>query len=104
MNMRRMIDAIAEGQRFNTGHYENQFSAGFRLGALLMMEILENSEDCCQEADEEKTEASRQEIAFRLGVNHITYYGWVSGSKLPSPANLFKLADYFGVKPSDLLQ
>ena len=40
-------------QRFNTGHYENQFSAGFRLGALLMMEILENSEDCCQETDEE---------------------------------------------------
>ena len=56
MNMRRMIDAIAEGQRFNTGHYENQFSAGFRLGALLMMEILENSEDCCQEADEESDE------------------------------------------------
>ena len=53
MNMRRMIDAIAEGQRFNTGHYENQFSAGFRLGALLMMEILE---DCCQEADEESDE------------------------------------------------
>ena len=52
---------------------------------------------------EEKTEASRQEIAFRLGVNHITYYGWVSGPKLRSPANLFKLADYFGVKPSDLL-
>ena len=54
--MKRMFDAIAEGQRFNKAHYENQFSAGFRLGALLMMEILENSEDCCQETDEESDE------------------------------------------------
>src|SRR5699024_10028450 len=43
-------------------------------------------------------------LAEYLGVSEMSVSNWVSGSKYPRISNIQKMADYFGVKKTDLIE
>lgn len=47
---------------------------------------------------------SRQDISTALGVSYFTVTSWVNGSKYPRMDKVEKLAAYFGVQISDLVE
>lgn len=46
----------------------------------------------------------RKEIASALGVPYSTLTDWVNGNKYPRIDNIEKIADYFGVSKSDVIE
>lgn len=47
---------------------------------------------------------SRQDISDALGVSYFTVTSWCNGSKYPRIDKVEKLARYFGIKKSDLIE
>lgn len=47
---------------------------------------------------------SQKEVADALGVSAPTVHDWLKGKKMPKMINVQKIADYFGVKLSDLVE
>ena len=47
---------------------------------------------------------SRQDISEALGISYFTITSWVNGSKYPRMDKIKKLADYFGILMSDLIE
>lgn len=47
---------------------------------------------------------SRKEVADAIGVSYFTYTDWVKGKKYPRMDKVEKLAKYFGIKISDLVE
>ena len=47
---------------------------------------------------------SRSEVADAIGVSYYTYTSWVTGRKYPRMDKVEKLARYFGIKKSDLIE
>jgi transcriptional regulator with XRE-family HTH domain len=47
---------------------------------------------------------SRSEVADAIGVSYYTYTSWVTGKKYPRMDKVEKLARYFGIKKSDLIE
>lgn len=47
---------------------------------------------------------SRQEICHDLGFNYYTFSDWMIGRKYPRMDKVEMLADYFGIKKSDLIE
>ena len=47
---------------------------------------------------------TRQEVSDALGISYFTVTSWVNGSKYPRMDKVEKLADYFGVLISDLIE
>lgn len=47
---------------------------------------------------------SRQEVSQALGISYFTITSWVNGSKYPRMDKVAKLAEYFGVQISDLIE
>lgn len=47
---------------------------------------------------------SRQDISEALGISYFTITSWVNGSKYPRMDKVEKLAEYFGVQKSDLIE
>jgi transcriptional regulator with XRE-family HTH domain len=47
---------------------------------------------------------SRKEVSEALGVSYYTFTDWVTGKKYPRMDKVEKLALYFGVKKSDLIE
>lgn len=45
----------------------------------------------------------QQEIASTLGFNHKTFNGWCRALSMPTMGKVQKIADYFGIRKSDLL-
>lgn len=45
-----------------------------------------------------------EEMAAIVGVSPPTFHNWLKGKKMPRMNNVQKLADYFGVKLSDLIE
>ena len=46
----------------------------------------------------------RKEIARALGIPYSTLTDWVNGNKYPRINNIEKMADYFGVSKSDIIE
>lgn len=51
-----------------------------------------------------KSGKERKEIALALGVSYSTFTDWVNGNKYPRIDKIEMLADYFGIKKSDLIE
>jgi repressor LexA len=47
---------------------------------------------------------SRQDVSEALGISYFTITSWVNGSKYPRMDKVEKLADYFGILMSDLIE
>jgi transcriptional regulator with XRE-family HTH domain len=47
---------------------------------------------------------SRKEVSEALGVSYYTFTDWVKGKKYPRMDKVEKLADYFGILKSDLIE
>ena len=47
---------------------------------------------------------SRQDVSEALGISYFTVTSWVNGSKYPRMDKVEKLADYFGILKSDLIE
>ena len=47
---------------------------------------------------------SRKEVADAIGVSYFTFTDWVKGKTYPRMDKVEKLANYFGVKISDLIE
>lgn len=47
---------------------------------------------------------NQKEMAAIVGVSPPTFHNWLKGKKMPRMNNVQKLADYFGVKLSDLIE
>jgi transcriptional regulator with XRE-family HTH domain len=47
---------------------------------------------------------SRKDVAEAIGVSYYTFTDWVKGKKYPRMDKVEKLADYFGIKKSDLIE
>ena len=47
---------------------------------------------------------NQKEMAAIVGVSAPTFHDWLKGKKMPKMSNVQKLADYFGVKLSDLIE
>lgn len=47
---------------------------------------------------------SRKEVAEALGVSYYTFSDWVNGKKYPRMDKVEKLANYFGILKSDLIE
>lgn len=47
---------------------------------------------------------SRKEVADALGVSYYTFSDWVNGKKYPRMDKVEKLANYFGILKSDLIE
>lgn len=47
---------------------------------------------------------NQKEMAAIVGVSAPTFHDWLKGKKMPRMKNVQKLADYFGVKLSDLIE
>lgn len=47
---------------------------------------------------------SRREVSEALGVSYFTFTDWVNGKKYPRMDKVEMLADYFGIKKSDLIE
>lgn len=46
---------------------------------------------------------SQKEVADTLGISLSTFNSWCTGTKIPRMDKIQKLADYFGIKKSDLI-
>ena len=51
----------------------------------------------------EKSGKQQKEVASELGYSYTTLNTWVRGTSMPNTAKIQRLADYFGVLKSDLL-
>lgn len=47
---------------------------------------------------------SRKDVCNALGFNYYTFTDWVNAKKLPRMDKVQKLADYFGIRKSDLIE
>lgn len=47
---------------------------------------------------------SRKEVAEAIGVSYFTFTDWVNGKKYPRMDKIEKLANYFGILKSDLIE
>lgn len=47
---------------------------------------------------------SRKDVADAIGVSYFTYTDWAKGKKFPRMDKVEKLAKYFGIKVSDLVE
>ena len=47
---------------------------------------------------------SRREVCQALGYSYFTFSDWVNGKKMPRMDKVEQLANYFGVKKSDLIE
>lgn len=47
---------------------------------------------------------SRKEVCQALGYSYFTFSDWVNGKKMPRMDKVEQLANYFGVKKSDLIE
>ncbi len=47
---------------------------------------------------------SRQDISEALGISYFTITSWVNGTKYPRMDKVEKLANYFGILKSDLIE
>lgn len=47
---------------------------------------------------------SRKEVAEAIGVSYFTFTDWVKGKKFPRMDKVEKMAQYFGIKISDLIE
>lgn len=47
---------------------------------------------------------SRREVCEALGYSYFTFSDWVNGKKMPRMDKVEQLANYFGVKKSDLIE
>ena len=47
---------------------------------------------------------SRKEICQALGYSYFTFSDWVNGKKMPRMDKVEQLANYFGIKKSDLIE
>ena len=47
---------------------------------------------------------SRKEMCEALGYSYFTFSDWVNGKKMPRMDKVEQLANYFGIKKSDLLE
>jgi transcriptional regulator with XRE-family HTH domain len=47
---------------------------------------------------------SRKDVADAIGVSYFTYTDWVKGKKYPRMDKVERLAKYFGIKISDLVE
>ena len=47
---------------------------------------------------------SRKEICEALGYSYFTFSDWVTGKKMPRMDKVEQLANYFGIKKSDLIE
>lgn len=47
---------------------------------------------------------SRKEVCEALGYSYFTFSDWVNGKKMPRMDKVEQLANYFGVKKSDLIE
>ena len=47
---------------------------------------------------------SRKEVSEALGVSYYTFSDWVNGKKYPRMDKVEKLAQYFGISKSDLIE
>ena len=47
---------------------------------------------------------SRKEVSDALGVSYYTFSDWVNGKKYPRMDKVEKLANYFGILKSDLIE
>lgn len=47
---------------------------------------------------------SRRDVSEALGVSYFTFCDWVCGKKYPRMDKVEKLANYFGIKKSDLIE
>jgi transcriptional regulator with XRE-family HTH domain len=52
----------------------------------------------------ESNNKSRREVSEALGVSYYTFSDWVNGKKYPRMDKVEKLADYFGILKSDLIE
>ena len=52
----------------------------------------------------EQSGKNQKEMAAIVGVSAPTFHDWLKGNKMPRMANVQKLADYFGVNLSDLIE
>lgn len=52
----------------------------------------------------ERNDKSRTDIAEALGISYYTVTDWVKGKKYPRMDKVERLAKYFGVKKSDLIE
>lgn len=47
---------------------------------------------------------SRKEVCEALGYSYFTFSDWVNGKKMPRMDKVEQLANYFGIKKSDLIE
>jgi repressor LexA len=47
---------------------------------------------------------SRKEVCGALGYSYFTFSDWVNGKKMPRMDKVEQLANYFGIKKSDLIE
>lgn len=47
---------------------------------------------------------SRKEVCQALGYSYFTFSDWVNGKKMPRMDKVEQLANYFGIKKSDLIE
>lgn len=52
----------------------------------------------------QESEKSRKEVSEALGVSYYTFSDWVNGKKYPRMDKVEKLANYFGILKSDLIE
>lgn len=52
----------------------------------------------------DKKQVSRKDIADYLGISYFTVSDWVNGKKYPRMDKVERLANYFGVLKSDLIE
>ena len=51
-----------------------------------------------------ENDKSRREVSEALGVSYYTFSDWVNGKKYPRMDKVEKLANYFGILKSDLIE
>ena len=51
-----------------------------------------------------ENDKSRKEVCEALGVSYYTFSDWVNGKKYPRMDKVEKLANYFGILKSDLIE
>ena len=51
-----------------------------------------------------ENDKSRREVCEALGVSYYTFSDWVNGKKYPRMDKVEKLANYFGILKSDLIE
>lgn len=52
----------------------------------------------------EINDKSRKEVAEAIGVSYFTFTSWITGQKYPRMDKVEKLANYFGILKSDLIE